>query len=72
MLIASLLAQAAAAVSPPAAVAPQPQGVISYPAAFFAGQQVANANEMLARVPGFTLDVGDTVRGFEVVGPEWK
>lgn len=64
MLVASLLAQAAAAASPPAAAAP-PQGVISYPPAFFAGQQVANAAEMLARVPGFSLDAGDTVRGFE-------
>jgi outer membrane receptor protein involved in Fe transport len=65
MLIVNILAQAAAAASPPAAVAPQQQGVISYPAAFFAGQQVANATEMLARVPGFTLDTGDSVRGFE-------
>lgn len=65
MLIANVLAQAAAAFSPPAAVAPPPQGVISYPTSFFAGQQVANANEMLARIPGFTLDTGDSVRGFE-------
>jgi len=64
MLIAAVLAQAAAA-SPAAAVAPQQQGVISYPATFFAGQQVANAYEMLQRVPGFTLDTGDSVRGFE-------
>ncbi|TAJ72250.1 MAG: TonB-dependent receptor [Phenylobacterium sp.] len=65
MLIANVLAQAAAAASPPAAVAPPQQGVISYPTGFFAGQQVANAYEMLARIPGFTLDTGDTVRGFE-------
>src|SRR5688572_17592420 len=65
MLIVNVLAQAAAAASPPAAVAPQQQGVISYPAPFFAGQQIANAAEMLARVPGFTLDTGDSVRGFE-------
>lgn len=65
MLIANILAQAAVAASPPAAVAPQQQGVISYPVSFFDGQQVANAAEMLARVPGFTLDTGDSVRGFE-------
>ena len=65
MLMVNVLAQAAAAVSPPAAVSPQQQGVISYPVSFFAGQQVANANEMLARLPGFSLDTGDSVRGFE-------
>lgn len=62
MLIASLLAQAAV-VAPVAA--PAQQGVISYPPSFFAGQQVANAAEMLERVPGFLLDTGDPVRGFE-------
>jgi len=65
MLIATVLAQAAVVAAPQAATPPQPQGVISYPVAFFAGQQVANANEMLARVPGFKLDTGDSVRGFE-------
>ena len=61
MLIVSLLAQAAVAAAPQ-------QGVISYPAAFFAGQQVANANEMLVRVPGFQLDTGKSVRGYEGAG----
>jgi outer membrane receptor protein involved in Fe transport len=56
-----VLAQAAVAVAPAAAT----EGVISYPANFFAGQQVANAFEMLGRVPGFSLDTGDAVRGFE-------
>jgi outer membrane receptor protein involved in Fe transport len=56
-----VLAQAAVAVAPAAAT----EGVISYPASFFAGQQVANAQEMLGRVPGFSLDTGDSVRGFE-------
>lgn len=66
MLIANILAQAAVAAAPvPAVAQPQQQGVISYPVSFFAGQQVANANEMLARIPGFSLDTGDTVRGFE-------
>lgn len=70
MLIVNVLAQAAVAAAPPAAVAPpqqlaQQQGVISYPTSFFAGQQVANAAEMLARIPGFSLDTGDSVRGFE-------
>ncbi|MCR5873335.1 TonB-dependent receptor [Phenylobacterium sp. J426] len=66
MLIANILAQAAVAAAPPAAVPAQPQqGVISYPASFFEGQQASNAAEMLARVPGFNLDTGDNVRGFE-------
>ncbi|WP_309092777.1 TonB-dependent receptor domain-containing protein, partial [Phenylobacterium sp.] len=37
----------------------------SYPASFFASQQPANAAEMLDRIPGFALDTGDSVRGFE-------
>jgi outer membrane receptor protein involved in Fe transport len=40
-------------------------GVISYPPTFFAAQRPANASEMLARIPGFTLDYGAFVRGFE-------
>jgi outer membrane receptor protein involved in Fe transport len=59
-----VLAQVAVAAAPQGAATPQ-QGVISYPASFFAGQQVANAYEMLSRTPGFSLDTGDSVRGFE-------
>jgi len=59
-----MLAQAAAAATPEAVAAPQ-QGVISYPPAFFAAQQPANAHEMLLRLPGFDIDTGDSVRGFE-------
>jgi outer membrane receptor protein involved in Fe transport len=58
MLIVHMLAQAAVAAAPE-------QGVISYPPAFFADQQPANAWEMLQRLPGFTLDTGDQIRGFE-------
>jgi outer membrane receptor protein involved in Fe transport len=67
MMLIHMLAQAAAAAMPQTAAAPPPaqQGVISYPASFFAAQQVANASEMVARVPGFSLDTGDAVRGFE-------
>ena len=57
-MIAFLLAQAVAASSPV-------EGVISYPPAFFAAQRPASAKEMLERVPGFTLDDGSSVRGFE-------
>lgn len=58
MLIAHVLAQAALAAAPQ-------QGVISYPPSFFAAFQPANASEMIPRIPGFTLDSGDEVRGYE-------
>ena len=55
-----------AAGAPAAAMAQAPApAVVDYPPAFFAEFQVANAYEMLLRVPGFTLDAGDTVRGYE-------
>ena len=59
MLIVSLLAQAAAAV------APAQQGVTSYGPEFFAAQQPSTAVDMLNRIPGFSLDNGASVRGFE-------
>src|SRR5262245_41661717 len=64
MLIVHVLAQAAVAAAPTAEAAPQ-QGIISYPPSFFAAFQPANAGEMVARIPGFTLDTGATVRGYE-------
>jgi outer membrane receptor protein involved in Fe transport len=56
-----------AAVAPEAAtVAPAPvaEGVIPYPAAYFASSSPSTALDMLARLPGFTLDTGSSVRGF--------
>jgi outer membrane receptor protein involved in Fe transport len=64
MLIASLLAQAAVVAAPAPAPAAQ-QGVMGYPAAFFAQYQPANAAEMVQRIPGFTFDGGSGVRGYE-------
>ena len=61
MLIAGLLAQAVVAVVP----APQQEGVSSYSPEFFAAQQPGTAIDMLNRLPGFTLDTGASVRGFE-------
>lgn len=58
-------ALALAQVVAPAAAAPTAQGVISYPPAFFASFQPANAQEMLQRLPGFSIENGDSVRGFE-------
>lgn len=59
--------EAATGISTPSATAAPAatEGVISYPAAFFADSQAANAWEMLLRLPGFTLDTGDKIRGFE-------
>jgi len=67
MLIAILLAQAAAAAAPASAPAPPAaqQGVTSYPAAFFSGFNSNNALEMVNHIPGFTLDTGASVRGYE-------
>lgn len=66
MLLIHLLAQAAVAAAPQPAAAPaQPEGVISYPASFFAAQNPSNADEMIVRVPGFTIDTGSSVRGYE-------
>ncbi|MBI1200078.1 MAG: TonB-dependent receptor [Phenylobacterium sp.] len=63
MLIAQVLAQAAA-IAGPVAEAPA-QGVVSYGPEFFAAQQPTTALDMVNRIPGFTLDKGDAVRGFE-------
>lgn len=55
--------------SPPAAAAPQEvdpaqRGVIAYPPAFFAAAQPRTALDMITRLPGFSLEQGDNVRGF--------
>jgi hypothetical protein len=49
---------------PPVAPGQSPPGVISYPAAFFAAAQPNTAADMVARLPGFVFDPGDSVRGF--------
>ncbi|HEY4078836.1 MAG TPA: TonB-dependent receptor [Rhizomicrobium sp.] len=47
----------------PALAAPE-QGISVYPAAFFADSRPATANDMISRLPGFTLDTGTSARGF--------
>ncbi len=70
-----LLAQAAAAAAsppapatasstPPAAQAPH-DGITRYGPEFFAAYGPANVQEMVNRLPGFTLDAGSGVRGYE-------
>ena len=61
----SLLAALAAASPQAIAEAPAQQGVTPYPAAFFADMNVTTALDMVKRLPGFALDTGATVRGFE-------
>ena len=63
--LAALLASAAPAALAQTAATSSAQGVISYPQAFFAEQRPVTAYDMVGRLPGFTLDTGDNVRGFE-------
>lgn len=59
-----MLAQAAAN-APDATAAPAAQpGVTSYPASFFAPAGPNTAFDMIARLPGFAFDAGESVRGF--------
>jgi outer membrane receptor protein involved in Fe transport len=57
-------AQDAAVLAAQPAAAPT-EGVIAYPPEFFAASQPTTALDMLSRLPGFAVDTGDTVRGFE-------
>ncbi len=59
-----VLAQAAVAAAPASAPAAAQQGVVSYGPDFFAARP-ANAGEMVARLPGFALDTGSDVRGYD-------
>jgi outer membrane receptor protein involved in Fe transport len=68
MQFGSLFAALAAATPEAAAQAPvvaaSTEGVTRYPADFFAERQPLSAYDMVVRVPGFTFDGGDSVRGF--------
>ncbi len=59
--------QPAAVVAVPSVTGPAPAAtgdVAVYDAAFFAGAQLSTALDLLQRVPGFTVDTGDGVRGY--------
>ncbi|MGZ6018915.1 MAG: TonB-dependent receptor plug domain-containing protein [Phenylobacterium sp.] len=58
----TIAAPAAAGQAEPAAPT---EGVTRYDPAFFAAYGPANAQEMVNRLPGFTLDTGSGVRGYE-------
>ncbi|MDO8380803.1 TonB-dependent siderophore receptor [Phenylobacterium sp.] len=66
-LLAALAAASpgAAAAANSASTATETQGVISYAPAYFAEQRPVTAYDMVSRLPGFSLDNGDSVRGFE-------
>ena len=70
LLAATALSALPAAGQTPAQVQPTETGArTAYPIAFFADAQAGNAFELLQRVPGFTLDQGDSgVRGFAGAG----
>jgi outer membrane receptor protein involved in Fe transport len=57
------IAQELTAEAAPAEQASQ-TGAIVYPPSFFAAFRPANANDMVTRLPGFTFNKGDDVRGF--------
>ncbi len=56
---------AQALVAAPTAAVSTAEGVISYPPDFFSGSQPTNAHEMLLRLPGFSIETGAVIRGFE-------
>lgn len=65
------LSTAASAAAPSPAPSPAPvedgavqRGVIPYPPAFFAAAQPSTALDMITRLPGFSLEQGDSARGF--------
>jgi hypothetical protein len=60
-----LLAMLAAATPEAAVVQPvEATGVTPYVAAFFAAAQPNSAMDMISRIPGFSFDGGDNVRGY--------
>lgn len=66
MSVLLMIAQAAVPAATPAAEAQQ--GVIAYPASFFAEASPTTAYDMVTRLPGFTLDLGAQVRGLAGAG----
>lgn len=59
-----LAALALAAAQAGQANSAAPSGTNSYPASFFASAKPNTAFDMIARLPGFTFDPGESVRGF--------
>jgi hypothetical protein len=64
MLAATCASAALADEPPPAAAASPDRSVTVYPNSYFANQNASTAWDMISRLPGFTFDGGDSVRGF--------
>ena len=64
LFAAALAAQDVAPPAPAPAPAAAAEGVTAYPLSFFIAGNPSNAFDMIARVPGFTFEAGETVRGF--------
>src|SRR5437773_11853333 len=62
MIVAALAFVAAQTAAPPPTSAPSAAN--SYPASYFALAKPNTAFDMIARLPGFTFDPGQSVRGF--------
>jgi hypothetical protein len=62
--LALLLGPTVSLAQEPTAQAAPHANISSYPASFFTGAHPANANDMVARLPGFSLDTGENARGF--------
>ncbi len=67
-IVTALGAQPALAQGAAAAPVAARQGVVAYPAEFFAASRPATALDMINRVPGFSLDTGNNARGFAGTG----
>lgn len=67
MIAAALQPAAAEEIAAPTAAPPE-RGVIAYPASFFADASPTSAYDMVIRLPGFTFDKGQTVRGLAGAG----
>ncbi len=61
---AALAAQDAAPPAPAPAPVAAAEGVTAYPLSFFIAGNPSSAFDMIARVPGFSFEPGDVVRGF--------
>lgn len=64
IVIAQEVAPAAAQPTSNMAAPVANQGVTSYPASFFTEASPNSAMDMIARIPGFAFDQGDSVRGY--------
>ncbi|HEY8572335.1 TonB-dependent receptor plug domain-containing protein [Phenylobacterium sp.] len=68
LMIAAALQPVAVQTAAPAPAAPAERGITAYPPAFFAEAQPVSAYDMVIRLPGFTFDKGQQIRGLAGAG----